>query len=107
MTASVRAEANAVAFPNGGQERLRADLERLGSLGLFSGRGRARDAAPTLNGLVAADGPVEGTTPAWWAENGAFAAFEPVAKEWWAHPEITGSYDLSFLRDWRRFDHWE
>lgn len=38
----------------GGAEALLADLERLGKLGFFEGRGSAADAAPTLNALVGA-----------------------------------------------------
>ncbi|GDX79664.1 hypothetical protein LBMAG42_14750 [Deltaproteobacteria bacterium] len=93
---------------SGGGEALLADLDRLGKLGFFKGRGTTADAAPTLNLLVGADHELPGMAPAPWATAGAFAPLESfrTGEEWLDHPELTGAYDVSFLADLRRFDHW-
>lgn len=94
-------------FAPGGEERMLADLEATAKAGIFAGRGTTRDAAPVINRLVAADAPLAGQTPAWWAEKDGLAAFEALPKaEWLDHPEVTGTYDLSFLAEWRQYDHW-
>ncbi len=93
-------------FAEDGHARLVADLERVRALGFFEGRGTRHDAAPVLNPMFGAYPASEATTRAWWAKEGAFAALDAVEYEWWAHPEITETYDLSFLRDWRVYDHW-
>ncbi|MDP2317372.1 MAG: hypothetical protein Q8P41_31095 [Pseudomonadota bacterium] len=66
------------------------------------------DVAPTLNHQLGADWPVAGVTPAWWAKPDAFAALTPYKSDggWLDHPELTSTYDLAFLAEWRRFDHW-
>jgi hypothetical protein len=97
-------------FPAHEEPRLVAELEYLQQRGLFAARGDQRDAAPVLNRLVDASDPIEGLTPAWWArkEGWPSALFEPGPVEAWLDdPALTRDYDLSFLADWRAFDHWD
>ena len=96
-------------FAEGGEARLLADLERVKAAGIFAGRGTSSDAAPTLNALIEVEGPMEGTTPAWWAGEDAFAAvdaFKGDGDPWLDRPEVTDGYDLTFIAGWRGFDHW-
>jgi hypothetical protein len=97
-------------FPAHEEPRLIAELEYFQRRGLFAARGDQRDAAPVLNRLVDASDPIEGLTPAWWARKEGWppALFEPGPVEAWLDdPALTRDLDLSFLADWRSFDHWD
>ena len=99
---------NASRFAPGAEQRLLSDLERVHDLGLLAGEGAAQDAAPVLNRLVQSDAPVDGMTPAWWAQPKAFVELEPYKAEtsWLDHPELTSSLDVSILKQLQAYDHW-
>jgi hypothetical protein len=95
-------------FAPGAEQRLLSDLERLHGLGLLAGEGTAQDAAPVLNRLVQSDAPVDGMTPAWWAQPKAFVELESYKAEtsWLDHPELTSPLDVSILKQLQAYDHW-
>ena len=99
---------NASRFAPGAEQRLLSDLDRLHNLGLLAGEGAAQDAAPVLNRLVQSDAPVDGMTPAWWAQPNAFVELEPYKAEthWLDHPELTSPLDVSILKQLQAYDHW-
>ena len=99
---------NASRFAPGAEQRLLSDLDRLHNLGLLAGEGAAQDAAPVLNRLVQSDAPVDGMTPAWWAQPKAFIELEPYKAEthWLDHPELTSPLDVSVLKQLQAYDHW-
>jgi hypothetical protein len=99
---------NASRFAPGAEQRLLSDLERVHELGLLAGEGAAQDAAPVLNRLVQSDAPVDGMTPAWWAQPKAFVELEAYKAEthWLDHPELTSPLDVSVLKQLQAYDHW-
>lgn len=110
LAVRIEGEGSDHGFAPDGEGRLRRDIIRLESVQLLRGRGEVRDAAPVLNRLLKSEVSSVDVHPAWWTDAGFYKTFKSLDGEeapWLDHPELTSSLDLSFLSEWRSWDHWD